>query len=189
MANKLNSKKGISNSPFSEDWMPVKQIINGMIQLDSGEIVTGVKVHPKNIFIQDQNLQTATVNALQNFYNSFDYEFWLIVADRPVDLSLYFSQLQLMYNKVEDQFRKKLIMQDMNKINMFIGAEYSVVDTEYFILFKETRMDLIQKKLHNMMSGLANSGLNSTQTSNDDLRMIIDNFMDDGDGTFLRTVM
>jgi len=64
-----------------------------------------------------------------------------------------------------------------------------VVDTEYFILFKEKRMEIIQKQLHSLISGLANSGLNSTQTSNDDLRMILDNFLNGGVKTNFGTVM
>ena len=38
---------------YSEDWLPVRQIMNGMIQLDDGYYVTGVKIMPKNIFIMD----------------------------------------------------------------------------------------------------------------------------------------
>lgn len=43
---KLNNSapSGVS---YSEDWLPVKQIMNGMIQLDDGSYVTGVKVAPK----------------------------------------------------------------------------------------------------------------------------------------------
>lgn len=80
-------------------------------------------------------------------------------------------------------------MEDINKANMFMSAEYNVVDTEYFILFKEKRMELIQKKIHTLISGLATSGLNSTQTSNDDLRMILDNFLNGGTHTNFGTVM
>ena len=80
------SKKKISNSPFTEDWIPVKQILNGMIQLESGEYVTGVKVHPRNIFIVDQGLQNAIIGNLRNFYNSISIEFCLIVAYSPVDI-------------------------------------------------------------------------------------------------------
>ena len=29
-----------------------------------------------------------------------------------------------------------------------MSAEYNVVDTEYYILFKEKKMDVIQKRLH-----------------------------------------
>lgn len=172
-----------SSYGFSEDWLPIKQILNGMIQLENGEYVTGVKVHPRNIFISDQGLQNAIVGNLRNFYNSINFEFWLIIADRPVDISVYLSQLQILYNNTGSNAQKKLIMEDINKANMFMSAEYNVVDTEYFILFKEKRMELIQKKIHTLISGLATSGLNSTQTSNDDLRMILDNFLNGGTHT------
>lgn len=174
---------------YSEDWVPVRQILNGMIELENGEYVTGVKVHPRNIFIADQGLQNAIIANLRNFYNSLSFEFWLIIADRPVDISLYLSQLQILYNNTSSNVQKKLIMEDINKANMFMSAEYNVVDTEYFILFKEKRMELIQKNLHTIISGLANSGLNSTQTSNDDLRMVLDNFLNGGTHTSFGTVM
>ena len=179
-----------SSYKYSEDWLPIKQILNGMIQLDNGEFVTGVKVHPRNIFISDQGLQNAIIGNLRNFYNSISFEFWLIIADRPVDIGVYLSQLQILYNDNNtSQIQKKLIMEDINKANMFMSAEYNVVDTEYYILFKEKRMELIQKKLHTLISGLANSGLNSSQTSNDDLRMVLDNFLNGGAHTSFGTVM
>ena len=186
---KLNSNASVNQSIFSEDWLPVKQIMNGMIQLETNEIVTGVKVSPKNIFIMEQSRQNAIINRLENFYNTFDYEFWLIIADRPVDISLYLSKLQLMYSNETDPVVKKLILQDMNKGNLFMSAEYNVVDTEYYILFKEKRMELVQKKLHNIISNLANAGLQSMQTSNEDLRMILDNFLNDGTKSTFGTVM
>lgn len=119
-----------SSYGFSEDWLPIKQILNGMIQLENGEYVTGVKVHPRNIFISDQGLQNAIVGNLRNFYNSINFEFWLIIADRPVDISVYLSQLQILYNNTGSNAQKKLIMEDINKANMFMSAEYNVVDTQ-----------------------------------------------------------
>ena len=178
-----------NESIYTETWLPIKQIMNGMIELDSGEYVTGVKVHPRNIFIADAGLQNAIVGNLRNFYNSINFEFWLIIADRPVDIGIYLSQLQVLYNNTSNNMAKKIIMEDINKANMFMSAEYNVVDTEYFILFKEKRMELVQKKLHVIISGLANSGLNSNQTSNDDLRMILDNFLNGGTHTSFGTVM
>ena len=174
---------------YAEDWLPIRQILNGMIQLETGEYVTGVKVMPRNIFIADQGLQNAIIGNLRNFYNSIGFEFWLVIADRPVDISLYLSQLQILYNNNPSNIAKKIIMEDINKANLFMSAEYNVVDTEYFILFKEKRLELVQKNLHTLISGLANSGLNSTQTSNDDLRMILDNFLNGGNHTGFGTVM
>lgn len=181
-----NKKVG---SKYTEDWVPIKQIMNGMIQLDTGEYVTGVKIAPKNIFILDQDTQNNVIYNLRNFYNTMDYEFWLIVADRPVDINVHLSQLQILYNNANSSAIRKLIMQDINKANMFMSAEYNVVDTEYFILFKEKKLEVVQKRLHNLISNLGTCGLNSTQVSNNDLRMLIDNFFNGGQATTLGTVM
>lgn len=174
---------------FTEDWLPIKQIMNGMIQLDDGYYVTGVKVIPKNIFIMDQGTMNNTIYQLRNFYNSIDYDFWLLIADRPVDIDVYLSRLQLMYNNATTNTRKKLILQDINKANLFMSSEYNVVDTEYYILFKEKRLEIVQKKLHNIISGLASAGLQSMQTSNNDLRMVLDNFLNAGETVNFGTVM
>jgi len=183
---KLNSN---ADSKYSENWLPVKQILNGMIQLDNGQYVTGVKVEPKNIFIMDQGSQNNIIYNLRNLYNSLDFEFWILIADRPVDIDVYLSRLQLMYNNTQDAAIKKLIMQDINKANLFMSAEYNVVDTEYYILFKEKRLEIVQKRLHNIISGLASSGLQSSQTSNNDLRMLLDNYLNGGEQSTFGTVM
>lgn len=177
------------SSKYSEDWVPIKSIMNGMIQLDNGFYVTGVKISSKNIFILDPGERENVLFNLQNFYNMLDYEFWLIVADRPVDINLYLSQLQLLYQKCADGAIRKLIIQDINKANAFMGLEYNVVDTEYFILFKEKRLEIVNKKIHNLISGLANAGLNSAQVANSDLRMLLDNFLNGGMTTTFGTVM
>lgn len=184
---KMANKKNLSK--YTEDWVPVKQIMNGMIQLDSGEYVTGVKIAPKNIFILDKGTQDNVIYNLRNFYNTMDYEFWLIVADRPVDINIHLSQLQIQYNNATSSAIRKLIIQDINKANMFMSQEYSVVDTEYFILFKEKKLEIVQKRIHNLISNLSMCSLNSTQVSNNDLRMLIDNFFNGGQATTLGTVM
>ena len=78
-------------SKYCEDWLPVKNIQNGMIQLENGDFVCGVKVEPKNIFILDQLSQNNVIAQLRNFYNTIDFEFWLTIADRPVDINSYLA--------------------------------------------------------------------------------------------------
>ena len=75
------------------------------------------------------------IDALKTFYNLVDFEFWLIVADRPVDISVYISQLEVHLNNVQNPAIRKLIANDIEKADLFIQND--VVDTEYFLLFKE----------------------------------------------------
>ena len=174
---------------YTEDWLPIKSINNGMILTDDGYYVTGVKVTPKNIFILDEGSQNATLFNLSTFYNTLDFDFWLLISDRPVDIDMYLSELQVAYNHSQNSAIRKLIMQDINKANLFMSREYNVVDTEYTFLFKEKKMELVQKKLHTLISGLSNAGLSSSQTSNTDLRMILDSFLNDGIQTNFKAVM
>lgn len=189
----MNSNKpnvtSSGSSKYAEDWLPIKSINNGMILTVDGYYVTGVKVSPKNIFILDEQSQNATLFNLSTFYNTLDFEFWLLISDRPVDIDMYLSELQVLYNQTPDQGIRKLIMQDINKANMFMSREYNVVDTEYTFLFKEKKMELVQKKLNTLISGLANAGLQSRQTSNADLRMLLDNYLNDGLSTNFRAVI
>lgn len=174
-------------SKYSEDWLPIKAISNGMITLDNDEKVTGVKIIPRNIFILSVEQQDNVMISLKNFYNTIDYEFWIICADRPVDISIYLSQLQMLYNNTQSQMTRKLVLEDINKANMFMNN--NVVDTEYYLLFKEKNMETIQKRLRLLINNLGICGLNAMQTSNDDLRIIIENFLNGGMNTEFGVVM
>ena len=73
-------KNVVNNSKYTEDWIPVKAIENGMIVLENKMRVSGVKIKPRNIFILDQGTQEGVIIALKNFYNTIDFDFWLISA-------------------------------------------------------------------------------------------------------------
>ena len=178
----INGKVGVikmsTSSIYTENWVPVKDINNNMIILDNKQMVTGVKIQPRNIFILEENYQNSIIESFRTFYNLIDYEFWLIIADRPVDINLYISQLQLQLNDTQNPVYRKLLIDDISKAELFMNN--GIVDTEYFILFKDKDTDSIQKKIRNLISNLANCGLIASQTSNEDLRMIIDNFLNGG---------
>ena len=169
------------------NFVPVKNINNGYIILDNNEKVTGVKIMPKNIFILDQSSLYRTITGLKDLYNIIDYEFWVVVADRPVDIHVYLSQLELLYNNVQSPIKRKLIMEDINKANMFMNN--NIVDTEYYLLFKHRDEDVLQKRIRVLVSQFATCGMNANQITNDDARVILDNFLNGGQTTKFGTVI
>lgn len=191
MSQMMTNKKKIDtkNQKYAENWLPIRCIQNGEIILDNGLRVTGVKIRPRNIFILDYDSQNNAIFNLRSFYNTLDYPFWLIISDRPVDINVYLAQLKLLYNSVQVQAIRKLVREDIDKANLFMSKEVNVTDTEYFILFKDKRPEIIQKRIQNLVSGLAGVGLQSAQTSNDDLRMLLDGFLNGGDSYNFGTVI
>lgn len=196
MAKKKTKNKNSDSSKYTEDWLPIKKIQGGFITvpgkpLEGDQIVTGVRIEPKNIFIADQETQDITINSIRNFYNTLDFEFWLVCCDRPVDINLYRSELEIMYNEAPTQQVRKLILQDLNKIEKFMGPEINAVDTEFYLLFKdgEKNKERIQKRIHNILAGFAGAGLNARQLTDDDIRVLLDSFFNDSKRTEFGTVM
>jgi len=167
--------------------IPVKDITNNMILLDNGLKVAGVKIVPRNLFILEENDQFAIIDQLKNMYNTFDFEFWLVVTDRPVDIAVYIAQLQSQFNQTQSSMVRKLISQDIQKAEQFINE--GVSDVEFYFLFKEKNDELIQKRVRLMINGLAGAGLSSSQANNEDLRMILDSFLNGGEKSTFGTVM
>jgi len=174
-------------SPYTENWVRIRSIKNGIITLPNREMVAGVKIDPRNIFILDQIQQDNILNALKNCYNTFNFEWWLICADRPVDISVYMSQLELMLNQPLTPANRKIVLQDIEKAQMFINNQ--VVDTEYYVLFKEKNVDMLQQKLRAMINGFASCSLAASPVSDDELRLILDNFLNGGVRTDFGTVV
>ena len=183
----MAQKKGKSASGYTEDWLPIRGIQNNMIITRDNVKVTGVKITPRNIFILDRGTQENILLALRNFYNTIDYEFWLVVADRPVDISVYMSQMQLLLNDTHSPAVRKLIMLDIDKGEKFIRN--NVVDTEYYFLFRGKDPDLLMKRVRQMINGLATCGLNASLISNSDLKLVMENFLNGGNTTQFGTVM
>ena len=176
-----------NRSKYTSDFVPVKAITNGMIVLDNNQKVTGVKIFPINIFILEPSEQYSIITNLKNVYNMIDYEFWIVAADRPVDINSYLSQLQLLYNSQSNPVKRKLIADDVDKANMFTNN--NVVDTEFYLLFKEKDIDKINKRIRILMQNFASAGLQTKQVSNEDLRVILDNFLNGGQTTKFGTVI
>ena len=132
----MENKQAKKNNDFisTEDWLPLVDIKNGMMEvkgtpLTGHQYVTGVRIEPKNIFIADSQVQNNTLTGLRDFYNTLDYEFWLICCDRPVDINLYRSELEIMYAQEDNPAIRKLINEDISKCDMFVGPQVNAVDT------------------------------------------------------------
>ena len=175
-----------SSNTTTENFMPVRAIVNNMIELDNGEKIAGVKVYPRNIFILEENDQFNIIDGLKDFYNILDFEFWLVVADRPVDISVYIAQLQMQYNNAQNPIIRKIINQDLSKAENY---KDDVTDVEFYFLFKERNIEIIQKRIRTMINALASAGLSSSQANNDDLRTVLDSFLNGGQRTQFGTVM
>ena len=60
---------------------------------------------------------------------------------------------------------RRIINQDIEKGEMFRSSSINAVDTEYYILFRHNKVEVLQKRIHTLISNLATSGLSSLISS------------------------
>ena len=109
------------------------------------------------------------------------------VDETPDGLQIGYTNEEVINILKADPRIKKIISQDIEKANDFMRD--NVTDTEFYILFKEKNPDTIAKRLRTLMLGLSNAGLDSVQTSNTDLRVILESFLNAGMTTENKVVL
>ena len=91
------------------------------------------------------------------------------------------------------EFLKKYIMKKNGYIRLLslneIDNNLILLPEPWFHVFKEKDMNKIQKRIRDLVQNFANAGLQSKQTSNEDLRVILDNFLNGGQTTKFGTVI
>ena len=57
-----------SSNIYTENWIKFREINNNVIYLDNKEMVTGVKIQPRNIFILEENYQNQIILHINKYY-------------------------------------------------------------------------------------------------------------------------
>ena len=102
---------------------------------------------------------------------------------------MYLSQLQLDFDNAQTQAIRKLIAEDIQKAELFSGNDYNVVDTEYYILFRDKNLDVVNKRVQQLITQLASIGLISSKASDEDLKFLLQNFLNGGQKNEFGTVV
>ena len=86
--------------------------------------------------------------------------------------------------KIKSDFERKDLIFKKGKKLIIDNTEFVIKN---YKVYKDT--DLLQKRVRQMINGLATCGLNASLISNSDLRLVLENFLNGGTSTEFGTVM
>ena len=81
---KVMSKQVKNDPKYTENWLPLKAINNGIMYNNRNEMITGVKIQPRNIFILDQGSMDNALIGLILTAVSFVSVFLLNLTDTKI---------------------------------------------------------------------------------------------------------
>lgn len=157
------------------DWIHVERIDQQGIVLKYDKkfaVVKGIKIVPYDIFLASPVDQKKVINQLRKVYNNISFDLYHGFVFNPVDLSHHLAQLSYQYEYEEDEVRKQMFLDDMNKALMFIDT---FKELEFFIFVKEYSEKKLEKNYSQLKREIGNTSLQFKELNLTDYENYISN--------------
>ena len=145
-----DAKRLKKNVASTLKWMDIEEIQEHQMILKHGNqrtFVQGIKVHPINIFIEDEYEQMLRVARLRNVYNKLKFKLYHSFVFNPINLDSELAYLSQRLDGEDNPAMRELIQDDIEKAIMFI-RDYN--ELEFFI----TVQGKTEKEIANKMDEL-----------------------------------
>ena len=183
-------------SKATQDFVPIKEIRDGIVTLKDGSIRAILMVSSINFSLKSPDEQEAIIYQFQNFLNSLDFSVQISIQSRELDIRPYISSLEVRYKNELGDLMKIQIREYINFVKNFVEQSSimtktffvvipfspAMIDTKSSILgnkkqttsktkldsFEENRTQL-EQRINSISQGLVRCGIRSIQLGTEEV--------------------
>jgi len=153
----------IQNSPASQEFVPIKEVRNGIAILNNGSLRAIMLASSINFALKSQEEQRAVITQFQNFINSLDFSVQMSVQSRNLDIEPYLDKLQEQYKREDNQLLQTQIQEYIEFIRTFTD-DASIMRKAFFVIVPYNRAVINQDGgIMDTLGGLVGSNQNQTK--------------------------
>ena len=132
------------NAKATQDFVPIKEIRDGIVILKDGDLRAIVLANSINLSLKSEEEQKATILQFQNFLNTLDFSVQISVQSRKLDIRPY---LLLLENRMKVQSEPLLKLQTKEYIDFIknFTDSVSIMTKNFFLVVPYTHTTLKQK--------------------------------------------
>ncbi len=122
-----------SNIASSQDFVPIKEVKDGVVVLDDGTLVSISLVTSVNISLKSYEEQEVTINAFKAFLNVLEFPVQISIQSRRLDIKPY---LEILEERLKNQTNEILKLQTIEYIAFiknFTDA-INIMDKKFFLV-------------------------------------------------------
>lgn len=120
------------NSKTTQDFVPIKEIRQGVVVLKDGSLRTVVMVSSLNFALKSADEQQSIIMQFQNFLNSLDFSIQIFIQSRKLDIRPYIALLE---GRLKDQVGDLIKIQTREYIGFIKNfTENSNIMTKSFFI-------------------------------------------------------
>jgi len=120
-------------SKATQDFVPIKEIRDGVVILKSGGMRAVVMVSSLNFALKSPDEQQAIIMQFQNFLNALDFSIQISIQSRELDIRPYIALLEERYKNELGDLMKIQIREYIQFIKSFV-EQSSIMTKSFFVV-------------------------------------------------------
>ena len=121
------------NNDSTESLVPVKNISDGIIQLNNGKYVTVLEVLPLNFYLKSESEQKNIISGFAAWLKIAPSRLQIVAQTRPADIDAFCERLEGYYNSEPNENCRRMIFEDAQLVN-YIAENQAVTRRFYIVL-------------------------------------------------------
>ena len=137
----------------TQDFVPVKEIRDGIIMLKDGSMRAIVMVSSVNFALKSPDEQQAIIIQFQNFLNSLDFSIQISIQSRELDIRPYIASLETRYRDEIGDLMKIQIKEYIQFVKNFVDQTNIMTKTFFVVIpFSPTIINNKDNPLEKMLN-------------------------------------
>ncbi len=150
----------IQKSKPSQDFVPIKEVRDGIVTLKSGGLRAILMASSLNFALKSEDEQNAFIMQFQNFLNSLDFSVQISIQSRKLDIRPYIATLEERLKETLDELMRIQIREYIEFIKSFTEAA-NIMTKHFFVVIPYTpaKVSMSKGPLSNMPWNTKKPGL------------------------------
>lgn len=117
----------------TRDFVPIKEVKDGIVILEDGTLVGIILATSINISLKSYEEQQAVIASFQAFLNTIDFPIQISVQSRKLDIKPYIELLEKRLKEQENELIKLQTIEYINFIKNF-SENIDIMDKQFFVV-------------------------------------------------------
>ncbi len=122
-----------TKSKSTQDFVPIKEIRDGVIVLKSGGMRSILLASSLNFALKSQDEQASILMQFQNFANSLDFSVQIMIQSKKLDIRPYLALLEERYKEQATELMKIQVREYIEFIRTFVDST-NIMSKSFFVV-------------------------------------------------------
>lgn len=118
----------------SQNFVPIKEIRNGVMILNNGNMRATLSTTSLNLSLKSEDEQMGIITAFQSFLNSLDFNIQIFVQSKKIDIRDYIETLREREKEVSEELLKIQIKEYTSFIQKFTEEQNIMTKSFYIVI-------------------------------------------------------